>query len=69
MPLSEEQKEELKAIKEHFSDLVMNAVNNPFDLSKFIPKQLILKLVKPFMLCKMWVIGWEKWYHFLRKLN
>jgi Fic family protein len=36
--LSEEQKEELKAIKEHFSNLVMNAVNNPFDLSKIYPE-------------------------------
>jgi Fic family protein len=35
--LSEEQKEELKAIKEHFSNLVMNAVNNPFDLEKIYP--------------------------------
>lgn len=38
LPLSEEQKEELKAIKERFSDLVMNAVNNPFDLSKIYPE-------------------------------
>ena len=35
--LSEEQKEELKAIKEHFSNLVMNTVNNPFDLEKIYP--------------------------------